>query len=240
MVLRVTAAFLALTLASVSIAQEEAAEAEGPWAGDFSLGYLSTSGNTDTTSYVTKFNIGYTKNDWEHKFSLAGNGAQDSGVTTAESYQAGWRSAYNFTEHDFVFGTVDWRKDRFAGVVEQVSTAVNYGRRVIDTPKHILNLGVGVGYRDSDRADGTSSANAIGRGLLDYAWVFSETAGFDQDLLVEAGSDNTFIESISAVRARLVGDFALVLSYTVRHNTDVPVGSEKTDTISAVSVEYAF
>jgi len=230
----------ALSLTSTALAQEEAAEDEGPWEGALSLGYLSTTGNTETTSYVTKFNIGYTQNDWEHTLAVAGNGAQESEVTTAESYQAGWRSAYNFTEHDFVFGTVDWRKDRFAGVVEQLSYAINYGRRVIDTPSHILNLGIGVGYRDSDRADGTSEANAIGRGMLDYKWVFTETASFEQDLIVESGSDNTYIESVSAVRARLIGDFALVVAYTIKQNADVPVGSEKTDKISSVSIEYAF
>ncbi len=235
-----TAAIVILMLAGTLFAQELESESQGPWAGDLSLGYLSTSGNTETTSYVTNFNISYTKNDWEHRLSAAGNGAQDADVATAESYQAGWRSAYDFTENDFVFGTVDWRKDRFAGVVEQVSTALNYGRRVIDTPKHILNLGIGAGYRDSDRSDGTNETAGIGRGLLDYNWVFSETAGFEQDLIVESGADNTFIESVSAVRAKLLGEFALVLSYTVRHNTDVPAGSEKTDKISAVSIEYAF
>ena len=80
----------------------------------------------------------------------------------------------------------------------------------------------------------------IARGSIDYNWIFSETAGFDQNIVVESGSDNTYIESISAVRARLVGDLALVLSYTVKHNTDVPVGSEKTDTFTAISLEYAF
>ncbi len=48
------------------------------------------------------------------------------------------------------------------------------------------------------------------------------------------------MESVSAVRARLLGDFAIVFSYTVRHNTDVPVDSKNTDRLTAVSLEYAF
>jgi hypothetical protein len=123
-----------MVLSGIAIAQEEAEE--GPWSGDLSLGYLSTSGNTDTTNYKTSFGIGYTRNDWEHRFKASSNGAVDTDETTAESYQMGWRSTYNFTEKDFAFGTVDWRKDRFAGVTEQLSYALNYGRTVIDTPKH--------------------------------------------------------------------------------------------------------
>ena len=219
---------------------EEKAEPESPWFGNLLLGYLSTAGNTDTTSYNAKFGVGYKKNDWEHKFEASSIGADDGDVTTAESYQAGWRSAYNFTEHDFVFGSLDWRKDRFSGITEQISGALNYGRRVIDTTKHVLALGIGAGYRDSDRSDGTSSSNVIGRGSLLYNWIFTENSGFDQNLIVETGSDNTYIESVSAVRANLVGDLALILSYTIKHNTDVPPASENTDRLTAISVEYLF
>lgn len=229
---------LALFLAGVVLAQEEAEE--GPWAGKLSLGYLSTSGNTETTSYKTSFEVGYTSDPWEHMLHGNSAGADEGDTTTAENYQLGWRSAYNFTEHDFLFGTIDWRKDRFAGVTEQMSYALNYGRRLLLGPTHILEVGIGAGYRDSDRADGTSEANAIGRASLGYDWVWSETAGFEQDLIIESGSDNTYIESVSAVRARLVGDFALVLAYTIKQNSDVPVGTEKRDTLSSISVEYAF
>jgi putative salt-induced outer membrane protein len=57
---------------------------------------------------------------------------------------------------------------------------------------------------------------------------------------VEAGSENTYFESVTALKARLVGDLALVASYTVKHNTDVPALTEKTDTYTALSLEYAF
>ena len=75
---------------------------------------------------------------------------------------------------------------------------------------------------------------------MDYTLVFSEMTGFTQDLVIESGSSNTSVESISALRARLFGAVALVFSYRVKHNSDVPVGTEDTDTFTAVSLEYAF
>ena len=231
---------VALILTGTVYSQEAAEEEEGPWSGSLSLGYLATSGNTDTTSYNTKFGVGYVNNSWEHRLDGSSIGADESGVTNAEAYQLGWRSAYNFTEHDFVFGTVDWRKDRFAGVTEQTSYAINYGRRVIDNERHLLALGIGVGYRDFDRADGTSSDGTIGRGSLLYNWTWTETSGFEQGFIVESGSDNTYWESVSAIRSRLIGGFNLVLSYTIKNNSDVPVGTEKRDTRTAVSIEYEF
>ena len=92
----------------------------------------------------------------------------------------------------------------------------------------------------SSHRPGTSASNAIGRGSLLYSWTFTETSGFDQAVVVESGSDNTYIESVSAVRANLIGGFNLVLSYTIKQNSDVPVGSKKTDKLTAVSIEYAF
>lgn len=230
-----------LLMSGLAFAQaEQAAEEEGPWSGAASLGYLSTSGNTETTSYSTKFAVGYASGNWKHALAASANGAAESEITTAEAYQAGWKSEYNFTEHDFVFGTVDWRKDRFSGVDQQISETIGYGRRLIDTPKHKLSVGIGAGQRQADLADGTSESGFIGRGSIDYNWIFSETAGFDQNIIVESGSDNTYIESVSAVRARLLGNFALVLSYTIKQNSDVPVGSEKTDKLTAISIEYGF
>lgn len=216
------------------------AEEEGPWSGKASLGYLSTSGNTDTTSYNTAFEISYAVNKWSHTFDAAANGAGESGMTTAEAYQAGWQSDYDVSEHSFLFGHVAWRKDRFSGVNEQLSESVGYGRRIIDTPAHLLSGEIGVGHTSLDFADDTSSSSAILTLGMDYKWTFSETSNFEQNIDIESGSDNTYIESVSAVRAKLLGDFALVLSYTVKHNTEVPVGSQKTDKLTAISVEYAF
>jgi putative salt-induced outer membrane protein len=45
---------------------------------------------------------------------------------------------------------------------------------------------------------------------------------------------------VSALRARLLNDVGLVVSYTVKHNSDVPLGREKTDKFTSIALEYAF
>ena len=60
-------------------------------------------------------------------------------------------------------------------------------------------------------------------GLHFYTWKFSETAEFRQDVTAEAGDENTYLESvIGGISAKLLGDLALVASYTIKHNTEVP------------------
>ena len=225
-----------LSLATSAIAEEQ----DSPWSGTVSFGYLATSGNTENQSYNGATKVSYARNKWTHTVSGSVIGAAESDTTTAEAFQAGWKSEYAINEHDFLFGLVDWRKDRFSGFDQQLSGTLGYGRRLIESERHVFTVDAGLGYRSSDLADGTSDSGTIARGGLEYTWTFSETSAFEQSLVVEAGSDNTFYESVSAVRASLVGDLALVLTFTVRHNSDVPVGNENTDTFTAISLEYAF
>lgn len=228
-----------LAFASPLFAQEEAAD-ESPWSGNVKLGYLGTSGNTDSESLNTSFELNYIPGDWEHQLRAAAIYSTESDVTTSEAYDAGWKSARNLTENDFLFGRLDWRKDRFGSITEQFSQAVGYGRRLIITDVHKLDGELGIGARQSDLFDGTDESDTIYTGRLTYKWLLSDTATFGQSLFVETGSSNTFSESVTDLRARLMGGLALVVSYTVRQNSDVLPGTEKTDTRTAISLEYAF
>jgi putative salt-induced outer membrane protein len=215
-------------------------EPESPWSGKATLGYLATSGNTENSTLNTGFEVGYTKGKWDHLLTAKAINASEDNVTTAESYAVGWKSQRNLTEHDFMFGRLNWIEDAFGGYATQFSQTVGYGRRLINTDKHKLNAEIGGGARQSELQDGTSANETVLRGGLYYKWHFSETAEFRQDLTAEGGELNTLVISVTELSAQLVGNLALVASYTVKHNTDVPPTTEKTDTYTALSLEYAF
>jgi putative salt-induced outer membrane protein len=231
---------LAALAAPFSLMAQAPEEPESPWSGKATLGYLATSGNTENSTLNAGFEVGYTRNKWDHLFDVSAINASENNVTTAEAYWANWKSERNFTDHDFMFGRLSWRYDLFGGFRTQFSQTVGYGRRLIDADKHKLNAEIGAGARQSELQDGASDNETIFRGGMYYTWLFSETANFRQDLTVEAGELNTYVESVTALSAQLVGDLALVASYTVKHNTDVPPSTEKTDTYTALSLEYVF
>jgi putative salt-induced outer membrane protein len=237
--LRTLALIAALVIPITTLAQDKE-EPEGPWSGKASVGYLATSGNTDNSTLNSAFEVGYTIEKWAHIFTASAINATENDVTTAEAYDAGWKSERRITDHDFLFVRLDWRKDRFGGFDTQFSQTVGYGRRLIDMDSHKLNAELGIGARQSEAQDGTSDSETILRGGLDYRWKLSETAEFRQDLIVESGGENTYLESVTALKARLLGELALVASYTIKHNTDVPALIEKTDTYTALALEYAF
>jgi len=231
---------VAALAAPISLMAQAPAEPESPWSGKATLGYLATSGNTENSTLNTGFEVGYTKGKWDHLLNAKAINASENEVTTAEAYAVGWKSERNITDHDFMFGRLNWLKDRFGGYNTQFSQTVGYGRRLINTDKHKLNAEVGGGARQSELQDGTSENETVFRGGLYYKWHFSETAEFRQDLTAEGGEINTLVISVTELSARLIGDLALVASYTVKHNTDVPPLTEETDTYTALSLEYSF
>lgn len=231
---------LALIILPAALLAQEAEQEEDRWSGKATLGYLATSGNTENSTLNSGFELGFKTGAWAHLANASAITASQSEVTTAEAYDLGWKSERQLTDKDFLFGRLGWRKDRFGGYDTQFSQTVGYGRRIIDNDKHKLNAEIGAGARQSEFPTGIKENETIVRGGAYYTWNFSETAQFRQDLTIEAGDENTYSESVTAISAKLLGDLALVASYTIKNNSDVPALTEKTDTYSALSLEYVF
>lgn len=230
---------LVTLLLPLSLFADESEE-QSPWSGKAVLGYLATSGNTENSTLNTGFEVGYTSGDWTHRVDASVIKASEDQMTSAEAYELGWKSERRLTDHDFLFGRLHWRRDRFGAYATQFSQTLGYGRHLIDNDKHALSLELGVGARQSELQFGTEENETIFRGGAYYKWRFSETAEFRQELIAEVGEENTYSESVTAVSVRLLGDLALVASYTIKHNSDVPPLTEKSDRYTALSLEYAF
>lgn len=216
------------------------AQDEEGFSGRVALGYLSTSGNSENESLNANFNLWWNYEPWSHELSGLAIRSSTSNVTTAEAYGIAWQSNYALNETDYLFGNVSLDNDEFSSYDQQLRAAVGYGRRFIDRERHILNGEAGVGARDAELRDGTSQNEAIVRLGGDYRWIISETSEFTQTLSVESGSDNTYLEAASALSADVQENLALVISYTIKSNSDVLPGTDKTDTFTAISLEYTF
>ncbi len=229
----------ALVLTPLSLFADDAEEDTG-WSGKATLGYLSTSGNTENSTLNTGFEVGFSTGNWAHSLAAAAISASENDMTTAEAYDLGWKSERQLSDKDFLFGRLQWRKDNFGAYDTQFSQTVGYGRRLIETDVHILNIELGAGARQSELQLGGDESETIFTAGGYYTFVLSETAEFTQNLTSEIGDANTYVESYTAITAKLMGDLALVASYTIKHNTDVPASVEETDTYTALSLEYAF
>lgn len=212
-----------------------------PWSGEVSAGYVSTSGNTDTSTVNGKSEIIYTEKAWRNTFNASALNSSQSGFRTAERYTVSDKADLNFTEHDYAFVAVDYVKDMFGAVRESTSETVGYGRKILTGPVHLLEAELGAGLRQTE-AQGTGEKNseAIGRGRIAYKWKFTETSDFGQSVKVESGESNTFTEAVTELKLSLIGKLFATASYTLRQNSDVPLGAKKTDTITTFGLGWSF
>lgn len=225
----------------VLLAAFAAAPAQAQWANEISLGYLASSGNTETETLNGKATLVYKTEAWTNTFVGQGAYSTEDDETTAERYGAADKFAWNLSDRDYLFAALEWDKDLFGGIRERMSETAGYGRHVLTGPVHLLDLEIGAGARQNELNDTREEENdLIGRAAANYQWTISESSQFVQQLKVESGESNTYLESLSELKLTIVGDLFAALSYTVKHNTDVPDSAEKTDTYTAVSLAYSF
>ena len=216
------------------------AQTQAGFSGRVALGYLATSGNTENETFNSNFDLDWNRAPWHHALTGAAVRASTDNVTTAEAYSLDWQSDYDLSERSYVFGLIAWNDDQFSGYDQQIRAVLGYGRRFIATERHALNGEVGAGARQADLRDGTNEDESILRLSGDYLWIISETAEFSQSLAIESGSFNTYTETVTKLTADIRGSLSIVFSYTIKNNSEVPAGIEKTDTFTAIALEYAF
>lgn len=224
----------------VTVSANAADKKEEGFSGLVGLGYLATSGNSDNKSASGSFELNWHYDPWKHTLSGTAIKSSTSGVTTAEAFGITGQSNYAFSENSYLYGLLAFNSDEFSTVDEQTRAAVGYGHSLINKDKHVLNVEVGAGQRWADLRDGTSEDEVIFRVAGDYLWQISETSKFTQTLSVESGSSNTYTEAVSKVDAKILDTLALALSFTVKNNSDVLPGIDKTDTFTRISLEYTF
>ena len=242
-VLMLTSLFV---VAGNAVAENEDKSAEkSPWKSSVELGFIRTTGNTETQTLSAKADVTYEVDKWRHNGHAEGYGTEsddDTGntVVSAERYELSGKSDYKFNEHDYMFGLVKLQKDRFSGFEYEDIISLGYGRKVIKQENMELDLEIGPGIRFFKVDDRASDEEAILRLAANYWWKITPTSKFTQELSTEIGEDITSSQSITGIQANINSTLALKFTYTFKHKTKVPEDNEKVDTELAMTLVYNF
>lgn len=215
--------------------------ADRAWHGEGDVAFNKASGNSDTETLMAKLKLVYEQNRWTHTGQMEAINSSEDGDRSAESYTLRGKTDYDISEKYYAFGSGRYQKNRFSGYEYQASITSGLGVHLIATERTILDLEGGVGYRRSEeQGTGETLDEAIlsARGV--YQYQLTETTRFDSSLSVESGDDNTYVEGDLGIRVRINAALGLRVGYTVKHNTDVPAGTDKTDTYTSVGLNYSF
>lgn len=235
---------LALVLLLVPLVLKAADEVEpnpSGWKGEGELGFTSTSGNSDTENLNARLAVSRESDQWRHKASLDSIRNESDGETSADSQVLKGRSEYSLGEKSYAFGQLRLEDDEFSGYEYQRTLTFGAGSRFIDNDKHLLDASIGLGYRSlKDRETGDTEEDNIVTADVKYQYKISETATFNQTILIEDGDENTYTESDTSLKTKIAGNLAAKISYLVKRNSEVPTGIDKSDKITTVSLVYAF
>jgi putative salt-induced outer membrane protein len=212
------------------------------WKGNLELGFVKTSGNTDTETLNTKASAKTDREVWRHKINAEALKTSDHGTTTAERYAINGQSDYKLKgKKNFFFAYLAYEDDHFSGYKYQMTEAIGYGRRLLDEPNMKLDLEVGPGARQRKvEATNETEKEGLVRGAVNYLWNISETSNFTENLSTEVGKDVTITKSVTALVAKINSSLASKVTYTIKNTSKVPAGIKKTDTETGVTLVYSF
>jgi putative salt-induced outer membrane protein len=210
------------------------------WQSEIAFGMILTTGNTDEENLNGHGDFTRDAEKWRINFHLdALRSSKDEDLTAQKLYES-IKSDYKYSDDRYFFTRVSYEDDRFSGFDYQVDLTVGYGQSLLDKDKLKLKVDVGPGNRWSELNSGASESEAILRIAGDLVWKVSKTAEFEQKLSTEIGNESTISRSVSSLKSNIFSRLAMQLSYAVKHNSEVPVGSANTDTETSLNLVYSF
>jgi putative salt-induced outer membrane protein len=218
------------------------ADCVGVWTSSIEFGYVAFSGNKETKSLNSRFALSYEIEKWRHAgFVSAQTSSASDQATDSEKYTAQAKSDYQYSKSAYSFGIIDYDNTKLSGFDYQASIAVGIGYRFLNQDAHKLKGEMGFGTRKSkDEITFETNSESITRLAGLYKWKISKTSSFEQTVSYEVGDENKIAKSYSGLSANINDDLALKVSYTAKHQSDVPVGNKKLETITSFTVVYNF
>jgi putative salt-induced outer membrane protein len=209
------------------------------WSGRGDVGASIATGNSENQAASANLELKKKVDQWQHTFGFAGNYGSDSGTTTAQRWELRGQTQYEFAARIYAFGAGRYEDDKFSQFDYQASLAGGLGYRIIDSETTRFWVQGGPGYRYAEiRETGESEDGLIFRGDVGFEHQLTATTKVVDRFLVEAGSDNTYLQNDLGLEVTITGALGLRVGYQVRHNTDVGPGIEKTDTLTTIGLLY--
>ena len=174
---------------------------------------------------------------------------------TANRYEAGASAGFKLDERSYIVGALRYENDDFSPFDYQAVASIGYGYTLLKNQTDELSFEIGPGYKryrpvetraivgdppvtvvEKHDAEG----DIVGRSLIAYKHDFTDATSLVDTLLVEAGSDNTFLQNDAGLQVAMSKKLALKVGYQVRHNSDVAPGIESTDQLVTTNLVYNF
>jgi putative salt-induced outer membrane protein len=257
--LKLTAVALGCVITSTAFAQ--VAKPDGQWRGNGGAAFSTTSGNTQTTSFL--LNSDLTRATDNDKISLGAaanygraklidkNTGESEKVTTSQKWNLFGQYDYNITPSIYAFGKLGLEGDKISDLSLRTSLVGGVGYKIINTDAHALSVFGGVGYvtdkYSAEKLIGSKVNKTFSRASLylgeESAHTLSSTVSFKQRLELYPGlsGDKAFLLKFTAgLGVAMSTNLSLNVGVTDSYNSKPPEGNKKNDlgVFTGVNVKF--
>lgn len=213
------------------------------WSGEASLTGSQTTGNTETTDVGLGLKLAKEGDVWRHKFNASADYGRAGGATNKQRFVLGYQIDRDITDRLYGYANADYFNDDFGAFEDGYFLGTGLGYEMILPDPISWNLEGGLGYR-SQTAQSVAGVAAPTTNELaarlgsDFDWTLNESVSLYNDSELIYSESDTNIWNEFGLTATLTGRLAARASFRIDHHTDVPVGREKTDTITRFGLVY--
>jgi putative salt-induced outer membrane protein len=238
----------------------------GDWTGSGELGLAYARGNADSETANAKVDLKKDDENWLYEVNAAAlrasgevdvvraDGTVDrEKVTNASRWELGGKVGYKYTDRMYFFGSGRYDNDDFASYEWQLIVSAGVGYKFVDREGTKLVGEIGPGWRRVQPIDvlvetppparfveADKTSDGIVRGTLSFEHQLTPNTQIVNAFLVESGGGSTFLQNDLGLKVQMSEKLALKTGLQVRHNTEVPAGVDKTDTLITTNIVVGF
>jgi putative salt-induced outer membrane protein len=211
------------------------------WFGEVELGGSRSTGNTEEEQLSIAGYLGAQYGNWSQDAHVNFDFGSSDDETTTQRLVIDLKSRYALGQRLYALGFVEYEDDRFSGFKYRFTETLGLGYRLLDRRNLTFDVEAGPGARQSrlNVTDETESEITANLGAF-FVWEISDTANLTNDTSVIFGSERTTTTNTTALTATVLDPIAARLSFEIRHDSNVPPGSENTDTLTKASLVYEY
>jgi len=228
------------TIAEMALQQKREAGFLDGWRGSGELGGFVTSGNTQSTGLSAGLTINKDGIQFRHKVRATVDYQRSDGLTTRNQWLASYEPNFRLNDGFYLFGLFMFEKDRFQGFADRLTLSGGFGYRAIDAARLKLDVKGGPAWRGTDWIADPRTDELELLGGADLVWNIAPGIDFTNNAQAVWGSDNSTYSNTAAFTAKFSRALSGRLSYGLRHETNPPLASEKTDTVTRATIVYGF
>ena len=213
------------------------------WGGEASLSGSTTSGNTDTTDVGLALHLNKTHGNWKHNFDTTYDLGKANGVDNKNRWYIGYKLDRKINDDLYAYANANYFTDDFGPFKQGSFLGGGLGYQVLNPEPINWAVEAGVGYRSQkSRESGITLSfkqnDFALRGGSKFDYNFNDAVSLFNNSEVIWSESDTYLWSETGITATLAGNLAARFSFRVDHHSDVPLGVEKTDTITRGSLVY--